>query len=132
MRKKNYLDKENGLSNKDNSTFFQIEEFLETHTIQTSKDIMTYFSNLIDFGNQFIEKFFAGEEGNNDLLAKGENSDEENELSQGDIQELVKFLLQSLYAFEDNNFQWQLNYESIAREEKVKEEDIYILNNSYY
>jgi hypothetical protein len=43
----------------------------------------------------------------------------------------VKFFLHNLYAFEENGFQWEFRYDTISREEKPKEEDIYILNNKH-
>jgi hypothetical protein len=64
MEKKEHIKSEKEVTNDSNHIFSQMEDFIQTHTIQTTKDIVVYFSRLIDFSNQLIEDFFTGEESN--------------------------------------------------------------------
>jgi hypothetical protein len=109
--------------------FSQMQEFLNTITIQSKEDIVAYFNTLIKYANEIIAFYYDNrtKQIDKDFSATIRDDDDHHLISEeGKYHEIIDFLLHELYDLENNNFQRQINHKTAFKDEPITANDIAI------
>jgi len=109
--------------------FSQMKNFLNTTTIQSKEDVVTFFNTLVNYSDQIIAFYFSHPTKNidNDFAITIKDEDDGHFMSEeGKHHEIIDFLLHDLYDFKDNNFEWQINHKTAFKDDPLTANDISI------